>query len=84
MRRLLFELFAADAVRFVPVELRRAGRAIVETDPSDPLALAPASRTVDPPKPCQFADPAALRDGLHFEHCANNDERLMNVNYSCS
>ena len=53
-------------MRFVPVELCRAGRAIVETDLSDPLSLAPASRTVDPTKPGEFAMPGdyAVEFGL--------------------
>ncbi len=44
MNRLIFELVAPGAVRFVPVELRRAGRAIVEPDPSDPLCACASTR----------------------------------------
>jgi hypothetical protein len=34
------DLFAADPVRFVPVDFRCSRRAIVEPDPSDTFALA--------------------------------------------
>ena len=56
------ELLAPDAVRFVPVELRRAGRAIFKPDPSDPFSLTPASSPVEFPKSRKLANAASAGD----------------------
>ena len=51
---LAFHLFPADAMRFIPVELRLAGRPASQPDQSNSLEFTPTPPTVEPAQALGF------------------------------
>jgi hypothetical protein len=61
------DLFAADAVRLVPVDFREVEAAIVEADRSDSLALSPSTWPLGLAQATQLADLAPSGDRLYVD-----------------
>jgi hypothetical protein len=56
------ELFTADPVRLIPVDLGTTYRTILQPHSRDPLALAPPPLTIISHETAELPDPAALGD----------------------
>src|SRR3954471_16478214 len=60
------ELFAPDAMGFVPVYLGEPQRAVFQTDSSYAFAFSPPATAVKLPQPTNFADGRSRGDGFNI------------------
>ncbi len=67
-------LFATNAVRFVPVELREAFDAAIKLDPSNALTFSPSGAAVRLSQASDFSNGVAGGDGLDMRDRTQDEE----------